>query len=131
MSPDRLSLIGMRFPGRHGVLDHEHHEPQPFEVDVVLHGDLSRPAERDDLRDTADYGMLFNVVRGIVEGPHHDLIESLAGAIVEAVMDATTAPTVTSVEVRLRKPKAPLGGAFETVEVTLLRHREPRAEERS
>ena len=125
MNADRLSLIGMRFSGRHGVLAHEHSEAQPFEVDVVLHGDLSQPAASDDLHDTADYGALFDVVRRIVEGPHHDLIESLAGAIAHAVLHATDAPAVASVEVRVRKPKAPLTGAFETVEVSLLRHREP------
>lgn len=126
MSADRVSLVGMRFSGRHGVLSHEHDEPQPFEVDLVLHGDLSRPAETDDLRDTADYGPLFQLVRQAVEGPHHNLIESLAGTIARAVLDATAAPTVTSVEVRVRKPKAPLSGAFEAVEVALLRHRQPR-----
>ncbi|HET7646278.1 MAG TPA: dihydroneopterin aldolase [Candidatus Limnocylindria bacterium] len=127
MSADRLALVGMRFSGRHGVLPHEHDEPQPFEVDVVLHGDLSRPAASDDLRDTADYGAIFDLVRGIVEGPHHDLIESLAGAIADRVLETTGAPAVASVEVRVRKPKAPLGGAFETVEVALLRHREQRS----
>jgi dihydroneopterin aldolase len=127
--PDRLSLLGMQFSGRHGVLPDEHEEPQPFEVDVVLHGDLSAAAHSDDLADTADYGRLFNLVRGIVEGPHHDLIESLAGAVARAMLDATTAPTVARVEVRVRKPKAPVHGAFETVEVALLRGRE-RDEER-
>ena len=79
--PDRLSLRGMRFEARHGVHAWEKETAQPFEVDLVLHADLGRAAERDDLAATADYGALHDVVREIVEGRSFDLIEALAGAI--------------------------------------------------
>ncbi len=49
------------------------------------------------------------------------LLEALAGAIADALL-ATFA--VDEVEVRVRKPKAPLPGAFETVEVRLRRRRD-------
>jgi 7,8-dihydroneopterin aldolase/epimerase/oxygenase len=121
--PDRLSLIGMRFEARHGVLAEEKVTPQPFEVDVVLRADLSAAAERDDLGATADYGALFDIVRTIVEGPPRDLVEALAGSIAAAVLAATDPALVDEVEVRVRKPKAPIDGAFETVEVALTRRR--------
>ncbi|HEX2883121.1 MAG TPA: dihydroneopterin aldolase [Candidatus Limnocylindria bacterium] len=121
--PDRLTLRGMRFIGRHGVLPAEKRDPQPFEVDLVLHADLAPAAERDDLAATADYAALFDLVRAIVEGRSFDLIETLAGAISRAVLAATDPKLVTAVEVRVRKPKAPIAGAFETVEVALIRHR--------
>lgn len=120
---DRISLLGMRFEGRHGVLPAEKREPQPFEVDLVLHADLAEAAATDDLAATTDYGPLFDLARDIVEGRSFDLIEALAGAIASAALDATDPARVEAVEVRVRKPKAPLGGAFETVEVTLLRRR--------
>jgi dihydroneopterin aldolase len=121
---DRLSLVGMRFNGRHGVLPHEKVDPQPFEVDLVLHTDLRMAAESDDLAATTDYGALFDLVRAIVEGHSFDLIEALAGAIARAALAATDPARVEAVEVRVRKPKAPLSGAFETVEVAILRRRE-------
>ena len=120
---DRLSLLGMRLDGRHGVLAHEKETAQPFEVDLVLHADLERAAKEDDLAGTADYAALFDLVRGIVEGPPFDLIEALAGAIARAVLAATDPRTVGGVEVRVRKPKAPIDGAFETVEAALIRRR--------
>jgi dihydroneopterin aldolase len=121
---DRLSLLGMRFSGRHGVLPSEKVEPQPFEVDLVLHADLAPAAASDDLAMTIDYGPLFDLVGGIVEGERSfDLIEALAGAIARAVLAATDPTRVDTVEVRVRKPKAPLGGAFDTVEVALTRRR--------
>jgi dihydroneopterin aldolase len=121
-APDRLSLLGMRFEARHGVHDWEKEAPQPFEVDVVLHADLSAAAARDALDATVDYGALFELVRGIVEGPSRDLIEALAGDIASASL-AATPMTVAAVEVRVRKPKAPIDGAFDTVEVALTRRR--------
>ena len=122
-APDRLSLLGMRFSARHGVLAHEKVEPQPFEVDVVLHADLSRSAESDALADTVDYSALHELVGAIVTGPSFDLIEALAGAIARAVLAATDPAVVDAVEVRVRKPEAPLDGELDTVEAALFRRR--------
>lgn len=121
--PDRLSLIGMRFTARHGVLPHEKVEPQPFEVDLILHADLSAAAASDALADTVDYGGLQALVAAIVTGPSVDLIETLAGRIASATLEATDARLVGAVEVRVRKPQAPLDGEIETVEVAVVRQR--------
>lgn len=123
---DRLSLLGMRFEARHGVLDREKEEPQPFEVDVILHLDLGPAAERDALEATVDYAAVFDLVRAVVEGPSRNLIEALAGAVAGAVLTATDPSLVEAVEVRVRKPQAPIDGAFDTVEAAVLRHRAPR-----
>lgn len=122
-APDRLSLIGMRFLGRHGVLPEEKVTHQPFEVDLVLHADLAPAAERDDLAATVDYGALFDIVRAIVEDTSGDLIEALAGSIARAALAATPPEIVEAVEVRVRKPEAPIDGSFETVEAAILRRR--------
>jgi dihydroneopterin aldolase len=123
-STGRIELRGMRFLGRHGVTLAERLEPQPFEVDLLLHGDLARPAATDELADTADYSELYEVVREAVENESFRLVEALAGAILERVR-ARLAPDgpIRSVEVRVRKPAAPLAGPFETVEVALARPR--------
>ncbi len=126
-APDRLSLLGMRFLGRHGVLPTEKVDAQPFEVDLVLHADLTEAAERDDLAATVDYAALFDLVRAIVEGTSHDLIEGLAGSIARAVLAATPSEVVDAVEVRVRKPEAPIDGSFDTVEASILRRRGPDA----
>lgn len=120
---DRISLIGMRFLGRHGVLLEERLEPQPFEVDLVLHADLDVASTSDSLTDTADYARLFERVREIVEGESFRLIEALAGAIAGAVLAATDPALVDAVEVRVRKPQAPLPGIFRHVEAALVRRR--------
>jgi 7,8-dihydroneopterin aldolase/epimerase/oxygenase len=121
--PDRLSLLGMRWHATHGVLAHEKTEPQPFEVDVVLHANLAPAAESDDLARTVDYGALYLVIGEIVTGRNYDLIESLAGAIARKVLAATDPAIVDGVEVRVRKPEAPIDGDLDTVEAALVRRR--------
>ncbi len=117
---DRISLRGMQFMGRHGVSPEERAEPQPIEVDLVVRLDLSRPATSDDLADTVNYATLFELARQVAEEHSFHLLEALAGAIADAVL---AAHPVDDVEVRVRKPKAPLPGAFETVEVRIRRAR--------
>ncbi|MGQ0607968.1 MAG: dihydroneopterin aldolase [Chloroflexota bacterium] len=121
--PDRLRLVGMRFEARHGVLPWEKETAQPYEVDVILQADLGAAAEHDDLNATVDYAALHDMVRAIVEGRSFNLIEGLAGAIANAVLAATDPTVVDTVEIRVRKPKAPIDGAFDTVEAVLRRRR--------
>jgi len=117
---DRITLRGMQFPGRHGVSAEERAESQPFEVDLMLRLDLSRPAKTDDLSDTINYASLFELTREVVEGRSFKLLEGLAAAIADAVL---AAHPVDDVEVRVRKPRAPLPGALQTVEVRIRRTR--------
>jgi dihydroneopterin aldolase len=120
MTDDRITLRGMHFLARHGVTLEERLEPQPFDVDVELETDLSTSAASDDQADTNDYSEVFALMGRVVEGESHRLIEALAGAIANAVLATTTADAVT---VRVRKPRAPLPGPFETVEASLTRRR--------
>ena len=120
-SHDRITLHGMRFLGRHGVTLEERMEPQPFEVDVTMWADLAVAASSDELADTVDYSAVFGQVQEVVEQRSFRLIEALAGAIIEAVLELQ--PLVESVEVHVRKPQAPLPGTFDTVEAVLRRDR--------
>jgi dihydroneopterin aldolase len=103
---DRIELRGMRFSGRHGVLPVEAEQAQPFEVDVVLELDLALAGTSDDLTRTVDYGAVATIARDVVEGPHVDLVETLAERIAAGVL--AEHPTATAVTVRVRKPEAPV-----------------------
>jgi dihydroneopterin aldolase len=122
--PDRLSLLGLRYLARHGVHPHEKTDPQPFEVDLVLHASLADAAERDELSATVDYASLRDLVDAIVTGPSFDLVETLAGAIARAALAATDPAIVGGVEVRVRKPHA-LDGDLVGPEITIRRDRAP------
>ena len=118
---DRITLRGMQFMGSHGVSAEERAAPQPFEVDLVLRLDLSKPSRTDELTDTIDYATLFVLARDVVENRSYHLLEGLAGAIADGVL---AAHPVDDVEVRVRKPQAPLPGVFEVAEIRIRRRRD-------
>lgn len=122
MSADRIHLEGLAFFGYHGVKAEEKRLGQRFLVDLALSLDL-RPAGRaDDVALTVDYGEVFRLVRGLVEGPSHDTLEALAEDLAVALLDRFS--RIEAVTVRVRKPGAPIAGAhFADVAVEITRGR--------
>lgn len=118
---DRISLLGVRARGFHGVLEHEKRDGQDFVVDVILHLDLAPAGRMDDLELTVSYAEVATDVLARIEGPSLDLIETLAEQIAG---DALKRSRVHTVEVTVHKPSAPVGVPFEDVAVTLVRSRE-------
>ena len=115
---DRITLTGLSVFGHHGVFEHEKCDGQDFLVDISLWLDLSVAAATDDLTKTVHYGELAELVAGIVAGPPRDLIESVAGAIANAVL---TRFSVSAVDVTIHKPSAPIPLTFADVSVTIRR----------
>jgi dihydroneopterin aldolase len=117
---DRITLRGLVVRGYHGVFDHERTDGQDFVVDVVLDVDTSSAARSDDLADTVDYGAVAAAVAAVVSGEPVNLIETLAGRIATACLADVR---VTSVEVTVHKPNAPIPLTFNDVAVTITRER--------
>ena len=57
---DIIFLNGMRFYGYHGVLAAENDIGQIFVVDITLKVDLSYAGQSDDVKDTVNYGEVYN-----------------------------------------------------------------------
>ena len=114
----------MSFQGRHGVLPEEQREPQPFVVDIDLWLALDEAAAADDLSRSVDYAAVFDRVREIVESRSYRLIETLAETVAGELLDRFA---VEELEVRVRKPRAPLAGSFDYVEVAVRRGRAPQS----
>ena len=117
---DRIDLRNMIFMGRHGVLEREQREPQPFEVDIELAMDLQPAALEDDLARTIDYAAVFDHVRQIVESTRYRLIEALAEAIAHELLFDFPADAVT---VRVRKPRVAIEGRLDYAGVEITRQR--------
>ena len=122
---DVIALTNMQFQGRHGVSAGEREIAQPFEVDVEIHLDLRPAGLTDDLDKTVDYRDIFEICRSVVEGPSRLLIETLAEAIAEKVLEGSEDSGVDEVVVRVRKPDVPLPGQLDHVSVEITR-RAPR-----
>ena len=117
---DRILLHNMVFQGRHGVLEHEQREAQPFQVDVELVMNLQPAAVDDDLAKSVDYGQVFDVTRQIVESTSYRLLEALAEAIAHEIL--VDFP-VQEVGVRVRKPQVPIEGTIDYAGVEIWRQR--------
>ena len=117
---DRIVLHDMVFQGRHGVLEHEQLEPQPFHVDVELFLDLQPAGLEDELARTVDYGVVFETCRSIVESTSFRLIEAIAEAIAHELLADFPVAEVT---VRVRKPKLPIEGTLAWAGVEIRRRR--------
>ena len=113
-----IRIIGLKFSAKHGVLPEEKKLPQPFEVDVEIKLDLSVPAQSDRLEDTVNYSHVVSMVKEVMNGEQCNLIERLAGRIVDKVC---TIIDEGEVIVRVRKPHAPIDMQFDTIEVELQR----------
>jgi dihydroneopterin aldolase len=117
---DTITLDDVRFFGRHGVTAAEQEVGAWFSVDAELRLDLTAAAVSDDLRATIDYGAVARRIVAIGTGGRVNLIERLAGQIVETLLREFPAREVV---VRIRKLTPP-GGMVGTPGVTLRRVRD-------
>jgi len=117
---DRIEVRTLRLLGVHGLLPEERRVPQPFEIDLDLEVDMDGAAASDDLVDTADYGAAIEAAAAVMAGRPHDLLESLAGAIADAVLQDHR---VTSVTVAVRKVHPPVPHDVGSTGVRLTRPR--------
>ncbi len=97
-----IELRGLELHGRHGALAHEREQGQRFLFDVEL--DVP-PPPRDDLDDAVDYRAVAATVREVSGARAYVLLESLAAAVADALLERFPA---TRVRVRVRKPDVEL-----------------------
>ena len=118
MAPDLLRIRNMRFFAYHGLLPKEGELGQEFEVDVDIHGDLSRAGQDDDPSLMVDYTRVLGLVEEVVTKRRFGLIEAVAEAVAAAVGKAVAPVKLT---VRVRKPSPPVDAIFDGVEVEITR----------
>jgi len=120
MSPDRISITGLRVRGRHGVMEQERVVGQDFLVDAVIWLDIAPAAAADELALTADYGAITARLAEIVAGEPVALIETLAERLAGACLEDEV---VREVEITVHKPDAPVGLPVTDIAVTIRRER--------
>lgn len=125
---DRISLIGMREFGYHGVLAHERAHGQDFVVDAAIELDLGRAARSDNVEDSVHYGELASALAAVVAGDPVNLLETLAERLLDTCLSF---PGVTAATITVHKPNAPIAQAFADVSVQMRRTRADRPPARS
>jgi dihydroneopterin aldolase len=118
---DRIEIRGLRLVATHGALPEERERPQPFELDIDV--SLANPPEADLLEDTLDYGTLVSVVAEVTRGSSFILLESLAAAVAQRLIDFD--PRALRAEVVVRKLRPPIPFDIGSVGVRVVRDRRP------
>jgi dihydroneopterin aldolase len=114
---DCIHLTGIRCYGYTGYLQEEQVLGQWFEVDLTLWLDLAPSGRSDNIADTLDYRSAIETVQQLVKTSKFALVEKLANAIADAILELAQ---VQQVQVRLSKLAAPIpdfGGKI-TIDIT-------------
>ncbi|MDF1563209.1 MAG: dihydroneopterin aldolase [Deltaproteobacteria bacterium] len=116
-----IGLEGLTFDGHHGYYRGERTRARPFGVDLQVGRRVDRAAHSDELEDTLDYNGLAETAGRIVTETSFRLIERLAGAIADALLEEH--PTLRWVEVTVHKPSPQVVGNPRAAWVRLRRDR--------
>ena len=117
MSDVTIELRGLALQGFHGA----HRGGAPRRPDLPLRRRARRDpagAETDALEDTIDYREVVALVREISDGRAFVLLEALAAAVADAILERFA---VSRVRVRVRKPDVRLDAPVEHAAVTVER----------
>ena len=118
MNEVTIALTGIRATGYHGVFDFERRQGQGFVGGAVPA--VGRPPTGGHLPTTVDYGGLASALVADVERDPVDLIETLAGRLVDTCL---AHPFVVGATVTVLKPHAPITVPFPDVTVTCTRRK--------
>ena len=119
MSEVFIEVQGLELRGFHGATPAEQKKGQPFLFDVTL---VAHDAgiRTDQLADTIDYTQVVGCVREVSDAHRFNLIEALAAAVADAIIDRFD---VSRVRVRVRKPQVLLEAPAEYTSATVERVR--------
>ncbi len=106
----------MRFFAYHGVLPQETKVGNHYVVNIRMDADLSLACESDNVVDTINYAIIYELVKAEMQKPSK-LLEHVAMRIYKSIK--TAFPEILNMEVRLRKNNPPIRGDVESAEVII------------
>lgn len=118
---DKIKLKGLTFYGYHGLFPEENKLGQRFEVDIELFLPLEKAGQSDEMKDSVDYGMVYEITEEIVQGEPKNLIESVAETIAQRLFGSF--PSLNACAVEVIKPNPPIQGNYDSVSVRIYRER--------
>ncbi len=115
-----IILENIQFHAFHGVFPQENMVGNSFVVSLTLDLDLQQASQTDNLDDTINYQLIYDVVKAEMQ-KQSKLIEHVAGRILRSVMK--TFPQISKAEIRLRKMNPSLGGQVESATIVMVEKR--------
>ena len=116
---DEIRIDNLEIYGGHGVHTDEKRTGQPFFVNAVLYTDTRQAGETDELPHTTHYGQVCRLIHKLLREKKYDLLEAVAEHTAEQIL--LQFPRVVSLDLEIRKPRAPIGLPFDSVSVKIHR----------
>ncbi len=116
---DSISIKGLKFYAKHGVLNAEKELGQFFYLDILFY--LETSLSDDQINKTVHYGNLSSDAVQFCTSHRFDLIETLANNLAMYLM--IKHPLMQKIDVTLHKPHAPITESFEDVSINVVRER--------
>lgn len=118
---DKIILPAIEVVACHGVNPEEKVTKQPFIIATTLYLDLKPAAASDDLGKTINYGLLYQRIKEFAENSSFNLIETLAGRIIDLVFEDER---ICRAKVKVIKTQARLDNYIFPAAVVIVRTRE-------
>lgn len=112
----KIILENMEFHAYHGCLEHEKTFGNTFIVTLTLDLDTTLAGKSDELADTLNYQLVYDVVKQEMEIPSK-LIEHVAQRIVEKL--SSSFHQITFLKLKLSKLNPPLGRKIDAVSIEI------------
>lgn len=112
----QIELEAMKFYAWHGVSPQETRVGNTFVVNLKLTAPLEKAVASDNLEDTVNYAVVYEVVKKEMAVPSK-LLEHAAGRIIKRLKD--TFPLLLAIELKLSKLNPPFGGDVYSASVIL------------
>lgn len=116
---DKIQIEGLKIFAHHGVYPEESAQGQDFFVDVCLHTDTRNAGLSDELTESVDYGELCMFVDRYMRDNTYKLLEAVTENLAREIL--LKYPKVSSVNLRVSKPHAPIPLPFKDVSVAIER----------
>lgn len=116
---DKICIDELKIFAHHGVFEHENINGQNFYVNAALYVDTERSGISDDLDESVDYSKVCKLIEKVMTENTYKLIETAAQKIAENILREFV--LVKSVDIEVRKPKAPIDMEFGSVSVKIHR----------
>ncbi len=118
---DKIYVHEMQFYGYHGLFPEERKLGQRFSVDLILELDLRKAGKSDNMEDSIDYGLVYQLTKEIVEGEAKNLVEAVAQSVADKLL--TSLPLLQTCTVKVYKPDPPIPGHYRSVAVEIYREK--------
>lgn len=116
---DEIRIENLEIYAGHGMLEEENRLGQPFFVDITLYTDTRAAGEKDDLGLSTHYGHVARLTDRFLREHTYKLIETAAEKTAEQIL--LHFPLVRSLDLEIKKPKAPIALPFGFVSVKIHR----------